>query len=470
VQRLLKVGDRNITADHQANPSGSAQQVWTDVTLVPAFTNRAPDVQQKMNEQYWKWVEDQAGNRAGSSNATWGRKEQRRSYDDVVELEKGLHGWVAAKPGRHGEKEHAQSFYQSAEAELRLNKVLILLLDKIENLHRDGSTDRNRQEEITGDLEANNVPNRDGSLRARGTYQYYLDKASEQPGLEDVRTGIQSGFLDVLRNPEEYSFRDKIVTVHDLMEYFGPVDAELPRGDGYGLLPALANADVRATTGMSPRGRDTNTGRGRREGWEHQATRDENNPSTQFARTHELPVWSGHSFTTGRVLKMGQWVSATVNDLTTLAHSLFAFWRLDYDHTAAQAPHTLHEVMDIARNFGVPYNPLDRYSTFRYQDVAGEQFRLKREIDSMTEQAKTKWTELEKTVPEESDGFASKDWNRILDIIHESERHLDSLTKLNAPFYAANTDGRVEIMRTMLQKNSGLRQNVNEVRDLLESR
>ncbi|MBC3839221.1 hypothetical protein GXW82_00425 [Streptacidiphilus sp. 4-A2] len=33
-----------------------------------------------------------------------------------------------------------------------------------------------------------------------------------------------------------------------------------------------------------------------------------------------------------------------------------AFWRTDFDHTTAFAYHTLHEVMDIAQNFGVPYD------------------------------------------------------------------------------------------------------------------
>jgi hypothetical protein len=36
-----------------------------------------------------------------------------------------------------------------------------------------------------------------------------------------------------------------------------------------------------------------------------------------------------------------------------MALSIFALWRIDYEHTVDLAAHTLHEVLDIASNFGL---------------------------------------------------------------------------------------------------------------------
>jgi hypothetical protein len=85
--------------------------------------------------------------------------------------------------------------------------------------------------------------------------------------------------------------------------------------------------------------------------------------------------------TTARMLNLGQWAGASTLDLTAIAHSIFAFWRLIYDHTEQLAPHTLHETMDIAQNFGVRYDPRDPHREFRYDDVEARQQELKAEID-----------------------------------------------------------------------------------------
>lgn len=53
-----------------------------------------------------------------------------------------------------------------------------------------------------------------------------------------------------------------------------------------------------------------------------------------------------------------------------MALGIFSFWRIDYDHTADLAAHTLHEVLDIASNFEVPYNAkVPQAGSSRYPQV-----------------------------------------------------------------------------------------------------
>jgi hypothetical protein len=473
VQRALRVNNRDITQEYKSGALGYANTVWNDIWSLDRFQQRPPGVQRQMEDQYWKWLDDEPGKAGAKSHPTWGRKLQRRTYDTVDDLEMALYGWVTSKQGRRDEKTDAAQFYGSPEAELRLDKVLTLMLDKIENLHRDhpGSVDRDRRDNIVEELEANNVVMPDGRMKARGTYQGYLDHAAEVKQRPEIRTRIDDGFMDVLRNPENYSMRAKIATVHDLMQYFGPDQPELPRGEGFGLLPTPSADKSSGTTGIVGGQRQTKVGRGRLEGPAHQATRNERDPLTQFARAHALPVWSGHSFSTTWVLEMGRWVSASLDDLTTLAHALFAFWRLDYDHTVAQAPHTRHEVMDIALNFGVPYDPLDPHRTFdRYSghNRVGAQDRLAAEIDEMTVQTQQRWSHMEQMAQDSGGALAAGDQDRVRLLIDDGQRRLQSFAGLAGQFGTVGPDERAGILRDMLRMNNILRQHINEMRDLLE--
>ncbi|MDH2393553.1 hypothetical protein QCN29_33270 [Streptomyces sp. HNM0663] len=57
-----------------------------------------------------------------------------------------------------------------------------------------------------------------------------------------------------------------------------------------------------------------------------------------------------------RMFKVARWVGATEFELGAVAWGIFSFWRLHFDHTTQFAYHTLHETLDIAQNFGVPYS------------------------------------------------------------------------------------------------------------------
>jgi hypothetical protein len=82
------------------------------------------------------------------------------------------------------------------------------------------------------------------------------------------------------------------------------------------------------------------------------------------ARDWDMPLEFGPSFTTGRVLqccdymctKRGKLDGDLPAWLSALAWSLFAFWNVYYAKKYSRG-HRFHEVMDMASNYGVPYNP-----------------------------------------------------------------------------------------------------------------
>ncbi|WP_329139185.1 hypothetical protein [Streptomyces sp. NBC_00670] len=88
--------------------------------------------------------------------------------------------------------------------------------------------------------------------------------------------------------------------------------------------------------------------------------RAETDPTTLLARRHNVPLGPGQSYTTVRMLHLGAQAGGTTGELGAMAWALFAFWRVNYDHTTRLASHTLHETLDTASDFGVPYTMLDR--------------------------------------------------------------------------------------------------------------
>jgi hypothetical protein len=82
-----------------------------------------------------------------------------------------------------------------------------------------------------------------------------------------------------------------------------------------------------------------------------------------MAREHGIPIWSGPSQTAARLTLLAEWLGASSSELSAVNWGIAAFWRLHYDHTTTTA-HTVHEVMDIASNFGLPYSIQDPFATF----------------------------------------------------------------------------------------------------------
>lgn len=76
----------------------------------------------------------------------------------------------------------------------------------------------------------------------------------------------------------------------------------------------------------------------------------ETSASMRYARSHNMLVDVGPSYTTGRLLKLGEHIGATDREQTAVALALFAFWNRHYWRSASGIHH-FHFVMDMLQNF-----------------------------------------------------------------------------------------------------------------------
>ncbi|SEG90513.1 TcdA/TcdB catalytic glycosyltransferase domain-containing protein [Actinacidiphila yanglinensis] len=292
---------------------------------------------------------DLLGARVGR-NPRFGAKRQDVVVDDVADLARGLMGWVAAKPNRHREKELALR----VEAEGHVEQLLDILLTRIHTGVRKlprGAAMLREMRELTSHLNGEKL----------GAYlTYYTDELP--PDSRHLATTVpeRGGMAAVLEDPAAFDLRDKTMVLHDLMEYF--VDsAHYPVTYGSGMLPEEREHDTLSTARVDGEGHRTHATQDRgqnvlKSGRRHPSTRNENARSTILARALNLPVWAGQSFTAMRMFKLAEWFGASRQETAAVAWGIFSFWRLHYDHREELAAHTLHETLDIAQNFGVPYS------------------------------------------------------------------------------------------------------------------
>ncbi len=79
----------------------------------------------------------------------------------------------------------------------------------------------------------------------------------------------------------------------------------------------------------------------------------ESSPWVQKAREHQSPLSAGPSATTGQVLTLATAVGATLQEKQALAWALFGIW--NKMPTNRSGTHRFHEVMVVAKAYGVPY-------------------------------------------------------------------------------------------------------------------
>ncbi|WP_158709331.1 MULTISPECIES: hypothetical protein [unclassified Streptomyces] len=376
VQRLVKLGGKVYTNDKRHHPllggAESVESLWesvvqvgengTDEERAEFETHRA-----RMRAQLDKWVDDVAVGRLHpdpekARTHPRGRKRQTRSYRTVEELYAGLLGWVKQKPGRHEERLLADQVRGSSDIDRHLDALLVKVkrwIDDQPEIH-DMPALRNR---LWQELRTSQVTRPNGETVSLGTYRQHTAQMAEKGRGEPTRIG--KDMAAVLEHPEKYGQADKIVVLHDLMDYLGDVRHGKPRTAGTDLLLEPVSSRFLSTKEIDPvtgRRTESTKSRGMRtERWKGPlVTRDEADPTTLLARHHNVPVLAGQSFTTVRMLNLGAEAGGTTGELGAMAWALFAFWRINYDHTHRLANHTLHETLDMASNFGVPYNMLDR--------------------------------------------------------------------------------------------------------------
>jgi len=385
IQRKLVLSNVEIVAgvDLDATVNGTYDNIIGNIDVINdnALLDALGENTAKVKRQLEKWIENAPGKGSASvkSHPDFGRKQQNRSYANLYDLARGLLGWVEAKPMRHAEKDLANSIYENNPLNSVLNGLLGKLFFKIRNLESEGLVNANKQQNILKELTEGlsiakggfdqqhrwTEDDIGGQRTKLGHYQRYHKTTANTDVNPNIDHSVPDNQLDVLRDPINYTLKDKIILLHDLMEYFGRHQGWNPKTEGEGLLPVETRDETMVTTAVDGNGERTasvSMSDGLRADQKKArgmglttASRDENAPSTLLARQLKLPIWAGQSMTTVRMMKLAQWAGATELESSALAMGIFAYWRKDYDHRSDYAYHTLFEVLDVAKNFGVLY-------------------------------------------------------------------------------------------------------------------
>ncbi len=162
----------------------------------------------------------------------------------------------------------------------------------------------------------------------------------------------------VLKDPDAYHFEDLVVTLHDLMSAIKK------------LVPGLVEVPAAQCMGtyfrINERG-EAEYSRRQIGGTKDFRYKTDNQQDAHFtliessdfvmaARVQGMPIWAGPSFTTARMMKMAERAGATPEEFEALAWGIFGFWNQCYPTTSTWV-HRFHEVMDMAANWGVPFEP-----------------------------------------------------------------------------------------------------------------
>ncbi|HUQ05751.1 MAG TPA: DUF4157 domain-containing protein [Kofleriaceae bacterium] len=173
------------------------------------------------------------------------------------------------------------------------------------------------------------------------------------------------------------SFETNIAVIHDMIEHLSGPKAGAKPGLGTSLggqVPEPRDAAYETTLLKNPE--DEREGLERRtrrkapkaegeegaidktgmKGRNNVGTRDVTDIDTITGMVMKAPMLAGKSMTTARMMELVEWAGGSAWDKIVVAWSIFAYWKHHYP--ASTVPfHTFHEVMDIARNYGVPYRP-----------------------------------------------------------------------------------------------------------------
>jgi hypothetical protein len=319
-----------------------------------AFFNNLPRIEYKLK----KLIVEPTGQRGyneilGQNVGThrdYGAKVHNVKVNNNTELALALRGWVEAKPARHQEKLLAQRIVADGHVSDLLDVVMHRINNKINSLMDAPDIIR----ELASGYSAID--------RGRPLGSYIPNNRSNPPHLQHLRIKLldePDTVMAVLREPHRFDLREKIMVIHDLFEYFGEA-RHTPRTFGTGMLPRETQDEILSTTAVDSHGYriSSSTDRGQNPiggGKTHPSTRNENAESTILARERKIPVWAGQSFTSVRMFKLAEWAGASNYEIGAVAYGVFAMWRLNFNHTTEFAYHTLHEVLDMAQNFDVPY-------------------------------------------------------------------------------------------------------------------
>jgi hypothetical protein len=302
----------------------------------------------------------------------FGAKTETGEYLNATNLARFLLGWTEAKPNRHREKELAQQIEANPVVNLVLDSVLRRMWDGLSSvIAREKTKPKSAQvrNEILRELRTGRLENGRPATR----YLSHFHPAS--PGFEasnmpkELEASVwehENGLRGMLKEPYSYPFREKIMGIHDFVEYFTVVEGSSGAPIARFLHPTLAqyaftlevDEHGRRVRGPDHAESERPVGWVQNEAGEWTRTRhalDESSPWVTLARERRIPIWDGPSFTAARLMKYVELVGGGDLEKAAVAWAMAAFWRLHYDHRVTPA-HTFHEVLDIAQNFGVRYS------------------------------------------------------------------------------------------------------------------
>ena len=162
----------------------------------------------------------------------------------------------------------------------------------------------------------------------------------------------------VLADPDAYPVEDRVIALHDASGVIKRLErdvVEVPDDKALGTFFFIDDQGRPQWTRRQIKGTEDFRYSERETGHKHY-TLKENSGFVMAARVQGVPIWAGPSFTTGRLMRMAEWARATPAELEALAWCLFAFWNQRYP-TSSTWVHRFHEVMDMAANWGVPFEP-----------------------------------------------------------------------------------------------------------------
>lgn len=305
-------------------------------------------------------------------NPDFGSKVNDAHPDSHEELVEHLLGWVKAKPLRRYEKTVARWVEESRDINLLLAAVLRRAAHKIESIGQNNP-------DVLRELRSGHIK---GAKFGFGYTGYFGPRNPDliTYGLTSLISGIWADdsperLYGAARAPERFSFRDKIMVLHDLADYFGDQTMMAGARAGFRMAPPIdPEKDLARSTEVDEFGRrraylpadgEFPARRLHVVGGRRFIEINEADAWTLLARERSIPIWNGPSTTTARMASFAGWLGATELELGAVAWGIFAFWRLHYDHSFS-ASHTLHEVMDIASNFGLAYSLDNQYATLPF--------------------------------------------------------------------------------------------------------
>lgn len=397
IQRYLIVGSHDLTRWYKERwdsyAGDSQQDAKTATFLNDLITNIAVQMINELNgidpvehqmiedietdaggllrSQITKWIEEKPGTGIGTrkSHPVFGRKSQTRAYENFKELAYALLGWVKAKHRRSQEKVLAVRV-QTGDAkdaiDYHLNSILMRIKEWISG--------QGTAVQIIAEL---NTP-REVDRHNWNIYQNYFNVVGLGPD-----TTLPASYTDLLNNPQNYDVRQKTGMLHDLMHYFMEkynIDNSINLVDNVvGLNATVADSTLMSGMRREVYDRPKNTqirddqkddnGLVKPEAMpgslapdaKIEVSKEEQHGTYKLARSKSLPMYGRHSFTAVRMMRMVQQSGGTPTEISAMAWSIMAYWRMNYDHRNIPY-HTLHEIMDFLPEFGGVYDVDNPYA------------------------------------------------------------------------------------------------------------